>query len=92
MYGAKIFDEVKADYEAVIASAREQGKEADLEAVHERSARKCLELARTNGGIYNKAAQFVASLQGGAGEQVVSRSSFSPVFSAFPRSSRTCPP
>ena len=54
----------------MIASAREVGKDPDLEPVHERSARKCLDLARTNGGIYNKAAQFVASLQGGAGEQV----------------------
>ncbi len=30
-----------------------------------------LELARNNGGIYNKAAQFVASLQGGAGDKGV---------------------
>ena len=32
------------------------------------TAQECLELAKQNGGIYNKAAQFVASLQGGAGD------------------------
>ncbi len=66
----QVFDEIKAEYDAEIASAKEQGKDPELEAIHERSALKCLQLARTNGGIYNKAAQFVASLQGGAGEQV----------------------
>lgn len=40
-----------------------------LHDLHNRSAYKCLALARQNGGIYNKAAQFAASLQGGAGER-----------------------
>ncbi|EKX38188.1 hypothetical protein GUITHDRAFT_53943, partial [Guillardia theta CCMP2712] len=39
--------------------------------LHARSAEKCLLLAQENGGIYNKAAQFVASLQGGAGDKGV---------------------
>ena len=36
-----------------------------------RAAGKALEVARTNGGVYNKAAQFVASMQGGGGDKVV---------------------
>lgn len=40
-----------------------------MQSIHVRSATRCLELARTNGGIYAKAAQFVASLQGGAGDK-----------------------
>lgn len=34
-----------------------------MQELHTRSAKKCLELARENGGLYTKAAQFVASLQ-----------------------------
>ncbi|EKX31453.1 hypothetical protein GUITHDRAFT_83115, partial [Guillardia theta CCMP2712] len=48
---------------------REEEREQVMRKVHERSARKCLDLARTNGGLYTKAAQFVASLQGGAGDK-----------------------
>eukprot|EP00929_Paragymnodinium_shiwhaense_P000315 TRINITY_DN10055_c0_g1_i2.p1 TRINITY_DN10055_c0_g1~~TRINITY_DN10055_c0_g1_i2.p1 ORF type:complete len:403 (+),score=107.30 TRINITY_DN10055_c0_g1_i2:83-1291(+) len=36
--------------------------------VHTDVAKKVLNLARMNGGIYNKAAQFVASLQAGSGD------------------------
>merc|ERR1719174_2744621 len=36
--------------------------------LHSETARKALQLARLNGGIYNKAAQFIASLQAGAGD------------------------
>eukprot|EP01065_Artemidia_motanka_P025335 TRINITY_DN3033_c0_g1_i1.p1 TRINITY_DN3033_c0_g1~~TRINITY_DN3033_c0_g1_i1.p1 ORF type:complete len:577 (+),score=222.60 TRINITY_DN3033_c0_g1_i1:57-1733(+) len=39
-----------------------------MQPVHTEIAAKCLELARENGGVYNKAAQFVASLQGGSGD------------------------
>ncbi len=42
----QVFDEVKADYDAALAAARERGETPDLLAVHERSARKCLELAK----------------------------------------------
>ena len=42
-----------------------------LEAVYLRAAAKALEVARANGGVYNKAAQFVASMQGGGGDKVV---------------------
>ena len=45
--------------------------EAALEAVYLRAAGKALEVARANGGVYNKAAQFVASMQGGGGDKVV---------------------
>eukprot|EP01062_Namystynia_karyoxenos_P021122 TRINITY_DN18009_c0_g1_i1.p1 TRINITY_DN18009_c0_g1~~TRINITY_DN18009_c0_g1_i1.p1 ORF type:complete len:622 (+),score=173.56 TRINITY_DN18009_c0_g1_i1:98-1867(+) len=36
--------------------------------VHTDIAKRCLALARQNGGIYNKAAQFVSSLQAGSGD------------------------
>lgn len=66
----QLFNEVKADYEQTLEGVPEDNPEqqaAVLEPVHERSASKCLQLAMENGGIYNKAAQFVASLQvGGA--------------------------
>jgi hypothetical protein len=38
-----------------------------------RIAPKALELARAHGGLYNKAAQFVAALQAGAGDRGVPR-------------------
>jgi hypothetical protein len=44
---------------------------AALDGVYERAAAKALEIARANGGVYNKAAQFVASMQGGGGDKVV---------------------
>eukprot|EP00756_Hemistasia_phaeocysticola_P063327 Hpha_TRINITY_DN679_c0_g1::TRINITY_DN679_c0_g1_i1::g.21322::m.21322/K08869/ADCK, ABC1; aarF domain-containing kinase len=39
-----------------------------LQPVHTDIAKRCLALARQNGGIYNKAAQFIASLQAGSGD------------------------
>lgn len=47
------------------------GYEAALEGVYTRASAKALEVARQNGGVYNKAAQFVASMQGGGGDKVV---------------------
>ena len=44
---------------------------AALEGVFERAAAKALEIASAHGGVYNKAAQFVASMQGGGGDKVV---------------------
>ena len=67
-----LFNEIKADYEAELSKAStDDEREQVLEQLHERSAPKVLALARNNGGIYNKAAQFVASLQGGAGDKGV---------------------
>jgi len=67
-----LFNELKADYDTELAKVHtEEETAAVLEALHERSAPKVLALARNNGGIYNKAAQFVASLQGGAGDKGV---------------------
>ena len=66
-----LFEEIKQDYANAHASFPEESPERVevMQQIHLRSAKKCLELARTNGGIYTKAAQFVASLQGGAGDK-----------------------
>ena len=69
-----LFNEIKADYESELSRvSTDAEREAVLDQLHERSAPKVLALARNNGGIYNKAAQFVASLQGGAGDKGVPR-------------------
>jgi len=47
--------------------------QAAEEAVFLRSAEKALAVARANGGVYVKAAQFVASMQGGGGDRLVPR-------------------
>jgi hypothetical protein len=39
--------------------------------VYGRAAAKALEICSANGGVYNKAAQFVASMQGGGGDKAV---------------------
>ncbi|MGB1603481.1 MAG: AarF/UbiB family protein, partial [Promethearchaeia archaeon] len=70
MRAMSVFNEVKADYEASLANISEPARRAQvLREVHARSAPKALKLARDNGGLYNKAAQFVASLQAGAGDR-----------------------
>jgi len=68
------FQTIKGQYEVVMASLPE-GMPYDelivhpkMREVHLIGAQKALELCRTNRGIYIKAAQFVASLQGGAGD------------------------
>ena len=68
MRAYNLFEEIKKDYQdcyarfpSESAAAECPERDAELQRVHERSARKCLELARTNGGLYTKAAQFVAS-------------------------------
>jgi len=67
-----LFEQAKAEYAAAMqVRGTEAEKQAAMDKVHERTAARCLELARINGGIYNKAAQFVASLQGGAGDRGV---------------------
>eukprot|EP00960_Hanusia_phi_P011912 347050-Hanusia_phi.AAC.3 len=68
----KLFDEIYADYTQSLQGVDDEDKRKRvLEDLHARSAEKCLLLAQENGGIYNKAAQFVASLQGGAGDKGV---------------------
>ncbi len=70
MRAMAVFNEVKADYESALANVTDAKQRAQvLQEVHARSAPKALKLARENGGLYNKAAQFVASLQAGAGDR-----------------------
>jgi len=70
MLAQQTFYEIKGDYEKSLEGKEEGSKERaeTMAALHLRSADKCLKLAQRNGGIYNKAAQFVASLQAGAGD------------------------
>jgi len=70
MRAMAVFNEVKADYERSLSNITDPTQRARvLHEVHTRSAPKALQLARENGGLYNKAAQFVASLQAGAGDR-----------------------
>jgi len=74
MRAYNLFEEIKKDYHVTLErfppiAEESPEREAEMQRVHERCAKKCLELARTNGGLYTKAAQFVASLQGGAGDK-----------------------
>lgn len=73
MRAMAVYNEIKTSYEALNSRTKNgtAPDEASLRAIHEWAAGKCLELARVNGGIYNKAAQFAASLQGGAGDRGV---------------------
>ena len=68
-----MFTLAKADYEKTLGEAGEDpdARAAALEGLHDKWAGEALALARKNGGIYNKAAQFVASLQAGAGDKVI---------------------
>ena len=72
------FNTLRAEYDKLVKRENEAGKEGnkavseeEWHAFHERGAKECLALARKNGGIYIKAAQFVASLQGGGGDRQV---------------------
>jgi aarF domain-containing kinase len=66
----QLFEKAKKAYAALdeVGPEGSPEREAAKEALHVSTAQECLELAKQNGGIYNKAAQFVASLQGGAGD------------------------
>ena len=70
MAAMALFEKAKKAYLALDEVGPEGSPErvAAKEALHVSTAQECLELAKKNGGIYNKAAQFVASLQGGAGD------------------------
>ena len=70
MGAMQLFEKAKKAYAALdeVGPEGSPEREAAKEALHVSTAQECLELAKQNGGIYNKAAQFVASLQGGAGD------------------------
>ena len=70
MAAMQVFEKAKKAYAALdeVGPEGSPEREAAKEALHDSTANECLELAKQNGGIYNKAAQFVASLQGGAGD------------------------
>lgn len=70
MMAMQLFEKAKKEYAAVMEKDDTTTKydEEALEEVHRKTAQECLKIAQSHGGIYNKAAQFVASLQGGAGD------------------------
>mmetsp|Transcript_7367 Transcript_7367/g.13619 ORF Transcript_7367/g.13619 Transcript_7367/m.13619 type:complete len:543 (+) Transcript_7367:102-1730(+) len=68
MLAQQAFYEIKGDYEKSLEGKEGEERAEIMKQLHLRSADKCLKLAQRNGGIYNKAAQFVASLQAGAGD------------------------
>eukprot|EP00240_Pyramimonas_obovata_P000664 CAMPEP_0118923986 /NCGR_PEP_ID=MMETSP1169-20130426/2312_1 /TAXON_ID=36882 /ORGANISM="Pyramimonas obovata, Strain CCMP722" /LENGTH=545 /DNA_ID=CAMNT_0006865059 /DNA_START=44 /DNA_END=1681 /DNA_ORIENTATION=- len=72
------FQQIKADYDTAYKglddlSYDELIAHPKMKEVHARGAQKALEVCRANRGIYIKAAQFVASLQGGAGDHGIPR-------------------
>ena len=58
------FMAAKAEYDAL-------PPDAPRDALHEKHARTALDFALAHRGIYIKAGQFIASLQGGAGERAI---------------------
>jgi len=63
--------QIKTEYEKSLEGKEGEERENIMKELHDRNAEKCLKLAQRNGGIYNKAAQFVASLQAGAGDRSI---------------------
>lgn len=61
MTAMMVLTTAKAEYDALPA-----GDEAAAHALHRKHAQACFETARASGGVYIKAAQFVASLKGAA--------------------------
>ena len=70
MTAMALFEKGKKAYAALdeVGPIGSPEREKAKHETHVSIAAECLALARANGGIYNKAAQFVASLQGGAGD------------------------
>ena len=66
MLAMQLFEKGKSMYAQCEA---DPNPEEAYERTHRLMADECLKLAQSHGGIYNKAAQFVASLQGGAGDK-----------------------
>jgi aarF domain-containing kinase len=66
-----LFSAAKAAYDKLDKLEAESGKPGSMaearEALHSKFAAKALALAHSQGGVYVKAAQFIASLQGGSG-------------------------
>jgi aarF domain-containing kinase len=64
-----LFSAAKAAYEKLdkLEAQCPGSTAAAREALHSKYAAKALDLARSQGGVYVKAAQFIASLQGGSG-------------------------
>ena len=56
MRAYNLFEEIRVDYQRSVIGLAEESRERELTlmACHRRSAKKCLELARTNGGLYIK--------------------------------------
>ena len=61
-----VIEEIRKDYETSLSSyvVGSSERETAKRAVHLRSAKLLLEIAKEFGGVFNKAAQFVASIQG----------------------------
>jgi len=57
-------EEIRNDYVTTLEKLTHDESEAIKPALHLRSAKKLLEIAKEYGGIFNKAAQFAASLRG----------------------------
>ena len=58
MIAMQLFESAKKKYAALDETSPDYATQ--LERTHRETAAECLKLAQTNGGIYNKAAQFVA--------------------------------
>ena len=69
MCAMALFDSAKAEYAKLAPDAPAEARST----LHRKYAEQAFTFASTHGGIYIKAAQFVASLQGGAGEAGVPR-------------------
>ena len=98
MSAMQAFYAAKADYEASLKGLEEGSVEyeAAQNGVFARSAEKALSIARANGGVYVKAAQFIASMQGGGGDKarlLPTSSQLAPSHArAPPTLPRWCPP
>ncbi|KOO33671.1 hypothetical protein Ctob_010090 [Chrysochromulina tobinii] len=71
MCAMALFNAAKEEYAKVDPTAPDANEQRT--ACHRKHAKEALQFAIDNGGVYIKAAQFVASLQGGAGEAGVPR-------------------
>lgn len=73
MLAWQAYSEMKAKYESALSGLPEGSEERERAAkeLHREGAQRALRVARENGGVYVKAAQFLASLQGGAGDNGV---------------------
>eukprot|EP00667_Euglena_gracilis_P008107 EG_transcript_8194 len=60
----KTAEGIRDDYKETMEGLNDEALAEALPAVHLRSAQKLLSIAKNYGGIYNKAAQFAASLRG----------------------------